>query len=114
MHFALQKRTNELRVCRAHISGSGEGCMEATKGQAMSGLDESQLTGSELAARAQVGHVGEQVASEAPEPQPRPRASIVEASRRPRKGGASAEWPQVSVIIPTLNEAQNLPHVFAK
>lgn len=24
------------------------------------------------------------------------------------------EWPRVSVVIPTLNEARNLPHVFAK
>src|ERR1700683_3258837 len=92
--------------------------MEATKGhQAMSGLNESQLVGNELAARAQRGeHVGERrpIASEAPEPQPRARTQIVDPSRRSHKGGASVEWPQVSVIIPTLNEAQNLPHVFAK
>ncbi len=25
-----------------------------------------------------------------------------------------ASWPQVSVVIPTLNEARNLPHVFAR
>ena len=24
------------------------------------------------------------------------------------------DWPRVSVVIPTLNEAQNLPHVFAR
>ena len=24
-----------------------------------------------------------------------------------------ASWPRVSVVIPTLNEARNLPHVFA-
>lgn len=80
----------------------------------MSSLDESRLAGSGLTARAQVGHVGEQVASEAPEPQPRARTPIIDASRRSHKGAATAEWPQVSVIIPTLNEAQNLPHVFAK
>ena len=89
--------------------------MEATKGhQAMSGLDESQLAGSGLAARAQVEHAGGQVASEAPEPQPRARTPILGTAHRSGKGGAPAGWPQVSVIIPTLNEAQNLPHVFAK
>jgi glycosyltransferase involved in cell wall biosynthesis len=92
--------------------------MEATKGrQAMSGLDESQLAGDELAARTQhVGHIGEQesIASEAPEPQPRARTPIIDASRRSHEVGAPTGWPQVSVIIPTLNEAQNLPHVFAK
>ena len=92
--------------------------MEATKGhQAMSGLNESQLVGNELAARAQrAGHVGERepIASEAPEPQPRARTPIIDPSRRSHKDGASVEWPQVSVIIPTLNEAKNLPHVLAK
>ncbi len=31
-------------------------------------------------------------------------------------GGAEHldDWPRVSVVIPTLNEAQNLPHVFAR
>ena len=28
--------------------------------------------------------------------------------------GRPALWPKVSVVIPTLNEARNLPHVFAK
>jgi glycosyltransferase involved in cell wall biosynthesis len=92
--------------------------MEATKGhQAMSGMDESQLAARELAVRTQhLRHVGEQesIASEAPEPQPRTRTPIVDAGHRSHKGGAPAGWPQVSVIIPTLNEAQNLPHVFAK
>jgi glycosyltransferase involved in cell wall biosynthesis len=92
--------------------------MEATKGhQTMSSLNESRLTGSKLAARAQdVGHVGEResIASEAPEPQPRARTPIVGATHRSGKDGAPAGWPQVSVIIPTLNEGQNLPHVFAK
>ena len=23
-------------------------------------------------------------------------------------------WPRISVIVPTLNEARNLPHVFAR
>ncbi len=89
--------------------------MEATKGhQAMSGFDESQLAGSRLAAGTQVGHVDEQVVSEAPEPQARARTPIVGATHRSGKDGAPAGWPQVSVVIPTLNEAQNLPHVFAK
>lgn len=34
-----------------------------------------------------------------------PRRHIAEYPRR---------WPHVSVVIPTLNEAQNLPHVFAR
>jgi glycosyltransferase involved in cell wall biosynthesis len=89
--------------------------MEATKGhQAMSRFDESQLAGSGLAARTQIGHIDEQVASEAPEPQPRARTPIVSATHRSGQDGAPAGWPQVSVVIPTLNEAQNLPHVFAK
>ena len=29
-------------------------------------------------------------------------------------GDAPAGWPRVSVVIPTLNEARNLPHVFAR
>lgn len=28
--------------------------------------------------------------------------------------GEAAVWPRVSVVIPTLNEARNLPHVFAR
>ena len=28
------------------------------------------------------------------------------------QSGSSAPWPRVSVVIPTLNEARNLPHVF--
>ena len=28
--------------------------------------------------------------------------------------GVGAAWPKVSVVIPALNEARNLPHVFAK
>jgi glycosyltransferase involved in cell wall biosynthesis len=35
-----------------------------------------------------------------------------------RANGSAAElassWPRVSVVVPTLNEARNLPHVFAK
>jgi glycosyltransferase involved in cell wall biosynthesis len=31
-----------------------------------------------------------------------------------RFAGVGAAWPKVSVIIPALNEARNLPHVFAK
>jgi glycosyltransferase involved in cell wall biosynthesis len=39
---------------------------------------------------------------------------IVGRKRRSRQESQVAEEPRVSVIIPTLNEAQNLPHVFAK
>ncbi len=28
--------------------------------------------------------------------------------------GAGSSWPRVSIVIPTLNEAPNLPHVFAR
>jgi glycosyltransferase involved in cell wall biosynthesis len=43
-------------------------------------------------------------------------AGIVPSERRlrPRRADLVTEWPRVSVIIPTLNEAQNLPHVLAK
>jgi hypothetical protein len=30
------------------------------------------------------------------------------------QGCLPAYWPSISVIIPTLNEAKNLPHVFAR
>jgi glycosyltransferase involved in cell wall biosynthesis len=30
------------------------------------------------------------------------------------QGATSAPWPSVSVVIPTLNEARNLPHVFSR
>jgi glycosyltransferase involved in cell wall biosynthesis len=91
--------------------------MEATKGrQTMSGLDESKPASGELAWRAHIGYVGkrESIASEAPEPQPRPRTPIIDAKRRSGQTIAPAGWPRVSVIIPTLNEAKNLPHVFAR
>lgn len=43
-------------------------------------------------------------------------AGIVPSERRlrPRRTDLVTEWPRVSVVIPTLNEAQNLPHVLAK
>ncbi len=34
--------------------------------------------------------------------------------RSPGHRQAMASWPRVSVIIPTLNEAQNLPHVLGR
>ena len=39
---------------------------------------------------------------------------VRERRSRIRRGRAAAKWPRVSVIIPTLNEAQNLPHVLAR
>src|SRR5581483_9173191 len=30
------------------------------------------------------------------------------------QASSNLPWPRVSVVIPTLNEARNLPHVFAK
>ncbi len=48
----------------------------------------------------------------------RPRDSVYDlvGSRRDLStfAGVGAAWPKVSVIIPALNEARNLPHVFAK
>jgi len=41
----------------------------------------------------------------------RPDAQV---SNRPHLAQSPCGWPLVSVIIPTLNEAQNLPHVFAR
>lgn len=35
-------------------------------------------------------------------------------SARPVLPACSEPWPKVTVVIPTLNEARNLPHVFAK
>jgi glycosyltransferase involved in cell wall biosynthesis len=88
--------------------------MEATKGrQIMSSFDRSHLASDELAVGAHVDQQ-EPYASEAPEPQPRARTPIIDSARRSRKASPPSTWPQVSVIIPTLNEAQNLPHVFAK
>ncbi len=55
------------------------------------------------------------IETEAPEPRARDGAAIVGSERRlrPRRADLVAEWPRVSVVIPTLNEAQNLPHVLA-
>jgi hypothetical protein len=51
----------------------------------------------------------------APETQAPRGAGTVPSERRsrPRRADLVTEWPHVSVIIPTLNEAQNLPHVLA-
>jgi glycosyltransferase involved in cell wall biosynthesis len=51
----------------------------------------------------------------APETQAPRGAGIVPSERRsrPRRADLVTEWPHVSVIIPTLNEARNLPHVLA-
>jgi glycosyltransferase involved in cell wall biosynthesis len=38
----------------------------------------------------------------------------LEGERASFKSLADGPWPKVSVIIPTLNEARNLPHVFSK
>ena len=38
----------------------------------------------------------------------------LEGERASLKSFAYVPWPKVSVIIPTLNEARNLPHVFSK
>ena len=43
---------------------------------------------------------------------PEPRAAYSRFARRVESGSRSSAHPRVSVVIPTLNEAQNLPHVF--
>jgi len=54
------------------------------------------------------------VETEVPGPH-RNRTTIVARDRRSRAPRPDvAEWPRVSVVIPTLDEAQNLPHVFAR
>ncbi len=44
---------------------------------------------------------------------PEPKAAYSRFARRAESGSSSSVHPRVSVVIPTLNEAQNLPHVFA-
>jgi glycosyltransferase involved in cell wall biosynthesis len=46
-------------------------------------------------------------------PQPRPRERFEGGAKRSEPTRRDA-WPRVSVIVPTLNEARNLPHVFAE
>ncbi len=99
--------------------------MEATKGRPMmSSLEDTPSVGAELGFSdeelsfgSRRGEVGS-ISGEAPEPQPRPRAPIIDRKGRERQtepgSRVSAQSPRVSVIIPTLNEAKNLPHVFAK
>jgi glycosyltransferase involved in cell wall biosynthesis len=41
------------------------------------------------------------------------RSVVGERRSRPRRDDLVTGWPRVSVVIPTLNEAQNLPHVLA-
>jgi glycosyltransferase involved in cell wall biosynthesis len=54
------------------------------------------------------------IETDAREPRACHGATVVGERRlRPRRADLVTEWPQVSVIIPTLNEAQNLPHVLA-
>ncbi len=50
-----------------------------------------------------------------PDPGYRPDAARPAAARPARPGfpARPQPWPKVSVVIPTLNEARNLPHVFA-
>jgi cellulose synthase/poly-beta-1,6-N-acetylglucosamine synthase-like glycosyltransferase len=41
-------------------------------------------------------------------------AAAVAAGRRASDRGANGRRPTISVVIPTLNEAANLPHVLAR
>ena len=56
------------------------------------------------------------IETETTDPQARDGAAIVGSERRlrPRRTDLVMEWPRVSVVIPTLNEEQNLPHVLTK
>ena len=45
------------------------------------------------------------------DPQPGPGSGLGER-RMAAQSRSLAPWPRVSVVIPTLNEARNLPHVF--
>ncbi len=53
---------------------------------------------------------GERFGGDSREPPHSPRRGT-RITRRPQP---ATHWPLISVIIPTLNEAQNLPHVFAR
>ncbi len=100
--------------------------MEATKGRPiMSSLESTPVVGGglglseeELSSGSSTSEAGSP-SGEAPEPQPRARTPIVDHKHRARTAdpgshGSAGQSPRVSVIIPTLNEAKNLPHVFAK
>src|SRR5580693_1174769 len=92
--------------------------MEATTGrQQPSSVDVIALASPVLTYESQLDGL-ELTGGEAPEPQARPRTPIVDPKRRLRVADpqveAASDWPLVSVIVPTLNEALNLPYVFAK
>ncbi|HXQ01275.1 MAG TPA: glycosyltransferase family 2 protein [Solirubrobacteraceae bacterium] len=100
--------------------------MEATKGQPIvSSVESTPAVGAglgfskeELSFGSSTSEAGG-LSGEAPEPQPRARTPIVDRKGRTRQAepwnpGSAAHSPRVSVIMPTLNEAKNLPHVFAK
>jgi glycosyltransferase involved in cell wall biosynthesis len=95
--------------------------MEATRGRPiMSSFERTPSADAEVAFRQEPLALGsslnesDTISSEAPEPQARARTPIIDRrSLAPDSHGAS-QAPRVSVIIPTLNEGKNLPHVFAK
>jgi hypothetical protein len=108
--------------------------MEATKGRPIMsslenapamggglGFDEEELSfGSSTSEAGSISGEAPELSGEAPEPQPRARTPIIDDRKRrartskPGSPGPAGQSPRVSVIIPTLNEAKNLPHVFAK
>lgn len=81
----------------------------------MSSVGTMPSAGREPAFRSRLNEV-DSIETQAPEPQARGRAPIVGSERRlrPRRADLVTEWPRVSVIIPTINEEQNLPHVLTK
>src|SRR5450759_2101921 len=81
----------------------------------MSSVRTMPLASRELAFRSRLLNEPDSIETEPPEPQARDGAAIVGSERRlrPRRTDLVTEWPHVSVIIPTLNEAQNLPPVLA-
>jgi glycosyltransferase involved in cell wall biosynthesis len=81
----------------------------------MSSVGTMPSAGRELAFRPHLNDP-DLIETKAPEPRARDGAAIVGGERRlrPRRTDLVTEWPRVSVIIPTLNEEQNLPHVLTK
>jgi hypothetical protein len=96
--------------------------MEATKGRPiMSSFERTPSAGEEhvfsqeeLAFGPSLSESDSLFESEAPEPQARARTPIIDRKRPAYRADSATGSPRVSVIIPTLNEAKNLPHVFAK
>src|ERR1039458_2929285 len=83
----------------------------------MSSVGTRPSAGRELAFRSHPNlNAPDSIETDAREPEAGDGAAIVGSERRlrPRRADLVTEWPRVSVIIPTINEEQNLPHVLTK